>query len=184
VNSVASGVATFGVQYGTGEAEERRADRVWCIRTKHDELYEAHPEKFVSESYFECVVGVTERARRVTKALFGEGHPYVRALFTKDGASGAEALSSLRGQIAHGQLSLANPDDEGLVRGRIPEIAQIAREFLTRLGLGLRSNERLPSWSERFRAGFSMADPRSVMVASTDKILPSKDWRIKPEWCE
>jgi hypothetical protein len=30
----------------------------------------------------------------------------------------------------------------------------------------------------------STADPRSALYASHDQILPSTDWRIRPEWCD
>lgn len=123
-------------------------------------LYGRDPEESHSGGYFDCVGGLTERARRVTSLLFGDAHSYVKALFKR---SDKERLSVIRGQIVHGTLSLTDRDDELLVRSRLPEIAEIAREFLASLALGLRVGDRVPNWSGHYKAGFSMADPRSVM---------------------
>lgn len=181
VGAVVEGAADFSLGYRAESRDERRRLRLQCIQDKHDELYGADPEAFVQQAYFECLVGVTERARRIAALVFGPDHPYVNALFKKGEHM---PLSQVRGQVAHGVLSLADREDEAFVRARLPEIAEISREFLARLALGLRAGTTVPDWSHHYKAGFSMADPRSVMIATREDGFPTKDWRIKPEWCE
>jgi hypothetical protein len=113
--------------------------------------------------------------------VFGPDHPHISALF---GNGDALSLSQIRGQIAHGVLSLVDREDEEAVRVRLPEIAGISREFLTRLALGLRAGTAVPDWSHHYKAGFSMADPRSILIATTESGFPTSDWKIKPEWVE
>ena len=171
----------MGLGYAPGSRQDRLQQRLGCITEKHDELYATDPVRFVEDAYFQCVVGLRERTRRVLNLVFGEGHEHITQLFSKvDGRS----LSDIRSEIAHGALSLLDRSHEKLVRSRLGDMAKIAMAFLTRVAFRLASGEDIPTWSGHHVVGMSFHDPRSILVVSTDRVLPSKDWRIRPEWCE
>lgn len=180
--AVADGEADFGLEYSRGGKAERRQKRTDCVQEKYEALYSKNPIKFVQEAYFECIVGLKEKTRRVAEMVFGPGHEYLEILFKKsdDGYS----LSDIRSRLAHGGVTLLNRDDESLVRNRLHEIEEISKDFLTRIIFLLKPSDSLPSWSGRHAAYLSAADPRTTLVATKESILPTTDWRIRPEWCD
>lgn len=179
--AVADGGADFGLGYRKVGKSERRRARLECIREMHDRSYTEDPVRFVSEAYFECVVGLKEKTRRVAELVFGKDHPHLGLLFER-GADG-HSLNSIRGELAHGGVSLMDRDHEKLVRGRVHEIAGISKEFLTRLIFLLKPGDPLPSWSKRFSNSMHFTDPRSTMFVTSEIPVAEKDWRIRPEWC-
>lgn len=177
--AVADDRADLSLRYHAQTKDERDTQQKECIREKYDALYETNPEEFVREAYFDCVVGITRKLREVVALVFGSDHEYISALFIKkDGYS----LNDLRGRIAHGNFSQLDPEDEKLIRERLPEIAQISREFLTRIIFSLSPSDELPTWSRKHSYTMQSVDPRNTLVASTEKIMPETDWRIRPEW--
>jgi len=179
--AVADGDADFGVGYQRPNAAERRRTMLECIEAKQNELLNLDPKRFIVEAYFECVLSLKKKTRCIVELVFGEGHPYVVRLFEKrDGYS----LSDIRGRLAHGGFTLVERDDEQLVKARLPEIEQIAREFLVRLAVHLKPSDLPPTWSQRHRVAISMSDPRSTLCTSTLDVLPRTDWRIQPEWLD
>jgi len=181
VKAIVEGEGDFGLAFAVASKPDQPQQRLECIRRKHDELYESDPRRFVREAYFDCEVGVIERIRRVTKLVFGEDHQYLSTLFEK---RGGYSLTDIRGHVAHGGLSQLSPEDVELVGGRLHEVRTIASDFLMRVIFRLRPTDRIPNWSGQHRVAFSMADPRSTLVATHETILPTKDWRIRPEWCD
>jgi len=179
--AVADSDADLGLDFPKESKTERRERRTECILQKHKELYEADPEKFVREAYFDCIVGITEKVRRVTETVFGADHAHYKAIFNKqDGYS----LSEIRSRIAHGEFTLIDRDIEALVRKRCPEIAEICKEFLIRVTFLLKPKESLPEWTQLFRCQVLSNDPRNTLVATKESMLPTTDWRIRPEWCD
>jgi hypothetical protein len=163
---------------------ERRAQAINCIEEKHDQLFADAPIKFVEQAYFECVKGLKAKAMAIAKTVFGESHPYVQALFVKPAGTGV-SLSDLRSELAHGGMTLLNQQHENLIRHRVYEMGNIAREFLLRVLFRLRPDESVPAWSQHFALGMSTADPRTTMWTTTDKVFPpGTSWKIRPEWCE
>jgi len=174
--------SAFGLDLPKPDKSERRAARLECIQAKHAQLYDDDPARFVREAYFECIVGLKARTRKVVEAVFGEDHEAVRALF--DDEDDRMPLSEIRSDIAHGELSLLVREHEDSVRSRLAEIADISRAFLLRLTFNTDPEARPPTWSRKHQSSFSGHDPRSFLVLNTDSILPTTDWRIRPEWCE
>ncbi len=180
-SAVADGGADFGLGYQKESKAERRQARLDCISEMHDRLYTNEAERFVSEAYFDCIVGLKEKTRRVAELVFGKGHRYLTLLFDKgtDGYS----LTSIRGELAHGSVTLINRDHGRLIRSRLHEIEDISKEFLTRLIFFLKPNEQLPSWSRKFSNSMYFIDPRSTMFVNSEIPVQGKDWRIRAEWC-
>jgi hypothetical protein len=158
-----------------------RAERAACIKAKHDEMYATNPEEFVRQAYFDCIYTIRHRTESIIAQVFGTDHEYLNWLFKKgeDGYS----LHNIRGRLAHGGFSLSNRGDEEIVAKRLPEISQIAKEFLTRAIFMLNPEDALPTWSRRFSVAQHLADPRSTMFVTRESALPTKDWRIRPHWC-
>lgn len=179
--SIVDGEASLGLEYSRSTKKERREERVECIRRKYDDLYTKDPIQFVQESYFDCLQSLKKKTYRIAEQVFGSNHIYLKALFEKrDGYS----LSDIRGKLAHGAVTLLDKEEEKLVGGRLHEIAQISKEFLTRIIFSLRPTDPLPSWSKQYTVPLSFNDPRTILVATKDNIFPNKDWRIRPEWCD
>lgn len=179
--AVDDGHADFGLAYAPATKQERRERTVACIQEKFKQLYGADPVKFVREAYVDCVYSLKEKTKRVTGLVFGSKHPNVKALFEKqEGFS----LSDIRNKLVHGSITLLDRGDEKLVRSRLGEMARIAREFLIRIVFLKEPGERVPSWSGQHKLPMSFADPRCAMYLTDERLLPTKDWRIRPEWCE
>jgi hypothetical protein len=178
--AVVDGHADLGLDYQETR-QERKQKRIRCIQEKFSEVYETEPERFVQEAYSDCIVGIARKLRQITEKVFGADHKYVKALFEdQEGLS----LSNIRSKIAHGEFSLVDRDIESLVRRRLPEISEICKEFLVRVTFLLKPTERLPQWSQMFASHLSFADPRNTLLVTQESMLPTKDWRIRPEWCD
>jgi len=54
-----------------------------CIIQKHEELFEARSSEFVEQAYFDCIVGLKQKAKRAAAVVFGENHPHLTLLFEK-----------------------------------------------------------------------------------------------------
>jgi len=180
--AVADGNADFGLGFHRKSKAERRRTRVECIQEMHERLYSEDPEMFIREAYFNCVVGLKEKTRRVAELVFGQDHPHLKLLFEK-GPDG-HSLNSIRGELAHGGVTLIDSDHEKLVRGRLREVASISKEFLTRLIFFLKPADPLPTWSRSFIDSTYFTDPRSTMFVNSEVPIADKDWRIRPEWCD
>lgn len=185
VESVATaifeGKADLNLGFKKSTRAEARTEKAVCIQAKYDELYAKNPEEFIRQAYFDCIYSIKKRTETIVSRVFGPDHDFLRWLFKKsdDGYS----LHEIRGQLAHGSFSLSNSGDEDIVAARLPEIALIAKHFLTRVIFMLKPPDTLPTWSKQFRDEIHMADPRSTMFATNEKALPTTDWRIRPHWC-
>lgn len=162
---------------------QRREARLHCIDAKHSALFPSDPVRFVEEAYFECVKSLARRRRDVCEAVFGPAHAHLLALFQPSESDGA-SLQDIRDYVAHGGVAQVDPGHIEMVGARLPQIAQIAREFLSRVILNLGPQDVLPEWSGQYAIGMSTSDPRSTFVTSSLDILPQTDWRIRAEWCE
>jgi len=180
--AVAEGEADLGLKYHRQNKAERKQKKLSCIREKYDLLYDSDPQAFVEEAYFECVVGLSKKTRRVAELVFGSTHPNIELLFKK-GTDG-HSLSSIRSVLAHGKFVLLDADDRKLVRRRVGEMARISKEFLTRIIFALKPDDPLPTWSRKFSDTLHFADPRSTNFVNDERLLANKDWRIRPEWCD
>jgi hypothetical protein len=180
-SAIADGKVDLGVRYNRMSKAERLEQRARCIRAKHDALYNVDSVRFVSEAYFECVHTLKAKSRAVAELVFGAEHPAVSALFER---ATEPSLSDIRSALAHGTYTLLDVEHEHLVRRRLPEVEDIAREFLTRLIFQLEPSTRIPSWTQEHGFAMSMADPRNTLYATQESILPTKEWPIRPEWCD
>jgi hypothetical protein len=179
--AIASGKADFGIGYQRESKSERRERRDKCIEEKFNSLYASNPGKFIEEAYFDCVVTLKKKTRRVAELVFGAEHLYLSLLFEK--REEAPSLNDIRSNLAHGSFSLVDRDQEALVAARLPEIAQIAKEFLTRVIFSLKPSDALPTWSLNFtKSQKSVADPRATLVIVSEQGLITDDWKIRPEW--
>jgi hypothetical protein len=180
--AIADGDADFGLGYTSLAKAEQRERKKDCIKEIHDRLYETDSIKFVEESYFRCVLSLKYKCKSVAERVFGVEHKYVKTLFQK-GEDGF-ALSDIRGLIAHGDVAILYKEHEDLVRMRLHEIMTISNEFLLRLTFQLKPSDSLPSWSGLHSVSMAFIDPRNTLVATHEKIFPTSDWKIRPEWLD
>jgi hypothetical protein len=179
VQAVFDGSANFGLGITRVPAAERERERNACIQEHLERLYATNPEEFIRDAYFNCLVGSTERARRVISAVFGaESRQFERLFVRVEGVS----LADLRSQLAHGRASELAPRDAHTIRIRVGEVRYVCREFLLRLLLSLATTEALPPWVAQRSLNISFGDPRNVEVVSSLDGLPSQEWTIQPEW--
>jgi hypothetical protein len=180
-SAIADGKADFGISYQRESKAQRREGRNKCIEEKFNLLYASNPTKFISEAYFDCVVGLKKKTRDVAEVIFGAEHPYLALLFEK--RDDLPSLSDIRSNLAHGAFSLVDRDQEALVAARLPEIAEIAKEFLTRVIFSLKPDDALPTWSLNFTTSqTTITDPRATIVIVSEQGLSADDWNIRPEW--
>lgn len=179
--AIAGGEADFGFSKEKVDKKSMNEEKIKCIQEKLNKLYEENPIEFVKSAYFECVLSLRTKMRKVAELVFGKNHEYVKSLFEKQGE---HSLSSLRGIIVHGTSGLVNQDIEQVVEKRCHELAAIVKSFLTRIIFGLKQDEDLPKWSGQHMVSMQTNDPRGAHVVSDLKILPNTDWRIRPEWVE
>jgi hypothetical protein len=168
--------------FGKPNETEKEKSTIECIRQKHRELFESDPKQFAIQSYFECVQTLTNKTKQAVTAVFGVGHVFYEWLFVK--SSGDDiALSKLRSDLVHGKRTLLDKTHDHLVRKHIFEMNDLVRDFLMRIWFALKPSDLVPTWSGKFKFSLSTSDPRTTLVASTEKIFP-KDvkWDIRPEW--
>ena len=179
--SIADGKADFNLSLSRDPRDVRKRRRNECIKEIYKNKFSEDPTRFVEEAYFDCVVGIKKKIHRVVGLVFGDEHKHLKALFEKqdDGYS----LNDIRGGLAHGRMTILDKEHEKIVSKRLPDIAEISREFLTRIILKLKPEDRLPSWSMLHSLKFFTNDPRTTLIANSEKLFPTDDWRIKPEWC-
>lgn len=179
--AVADGTADLGLGYPIKSKSQQKLEIEKCIRALHAGIYAKDPARFVREAYSECVGGLRAKTRLVAELAFGRKHPYVSLLFKK---RNGYSLYDIRNKIAHGAFTLLNRDQVKLVRIRLGEMGEISNEFLTRVIFLLKPEDAVPSWSRLHRAALAMADPRATLFVTREDILPTSDWRIRPEWCD
>lgn len=161
---------------------ERNELAVECINQAHAQYFKSDPTKFVIQSYFECIETLTSKTKQALVAVFGENHTFYEWLFLKS-SDGDIALSKLRSELVHGKKTLLDKDHNHLVRKHVFELETVARQFLMRIWFMLKPSDEVPSWSGKFKLTLSTSDPRSTLVASTDRIFPKgTTWEIRPEW--
>lgn len=159
-------------------ASQKKADREACVRELHATRYEADPEGFVRDAYFDCVVGLRRKTEQVVAKVLGNDHEAIQLLFGRP--SGEPSLADLRASVAHGRVSLLSPADEQRIKKRLPGLARVARAFLGRLIVGSTVDS---GWTGRGRSFLPADDPRSMWMMSPALLL-QKDWTIRPEWCD
>jgi hypothetical protein len=178
--AVADGKADFGLAYQKESKSKRREQRLNCIQEAYDRLYLNNPEQFVQEAYFNCIHGIKEKTRRIVKMVFGPDHEYLQLLFEKD--KDGYSLSEIRNKLAHGDLTPSNQDDEALIHSHLENMELISKEFLTRLIFMLKPTDDLPAWSGAYMTTIHANHPGHLLCVSHEDMLPTTDWRIRPEW--
>lgn len=159
---------------------ERRLWRRECVQQLYEALFPQDPERFAQEVYFNCLQQLAKRRRDVANAIWGLDNATVSELF--DPTDDQPSFTEIRNRVAHGRASVLNPDDVILVKKSIGILADIAKECILRLLLKKMPNDSVQFWSRHYNLSMSMDNPRSTMVTSTIKILPSIDWRIRSDW--
>lgn len=181
--AVTDGDGKFGLTVPSSTTRSIRETRVDCIKELARELFDSDPVTFVSRAYFECVQGLKKRLRIVMELVFGPAHPYLDLLFS--GSSGL-SLADIRSKLAHGRLTLISPEDDRLIRTNLSQMANVAHEFILRLCLNTTPSKPIHplTWSREFSLEVSMTDPRAILITTDLRMLPTRDWRIRPEWCD
>lgn len=182
-SAIAEGEADFGIGYQKESKAERKKKRIEGINQLYNDFFKTDPIKFVSEAYFEYVLSLKSRTRRVVELVFGTGNKYIDMLFEKTGIDDPP-LNDIRGKLAHGSIAFFSKEDENLVRNHLHEIENISKEFLIRLILQLKPTDDLPSWSGTYRSGLVSVDPRSTQYCTTLDIFPKAEWKIRAEWID
>ena len=184
VTSVYTGKASFGIGFEKNEKSEARKRSLDCIEQKYNDLYNQDKFRFVITAYTECIQGTNAKTKQVLQLVFGEDSRYIKDLFEGPEGENKYSLYQIRNRIAHGNLTLLEKDDVELVRRRLWDIKEIARELIMRLSCSLKSSDELPKWSEVRGMAMSGYDPRTYLVANSDDNFPKDvDWEIKAEWC-
>jgi hypothetical protein len=182
--ALAEGADLGGTLLTKPNKTDRRSIAKACVKAKHAELFSADPVDFVNQAYFDCVQSLKSRTKSAASAIFGENHPYLKLLFEAS-SDGDISLSKIRGELAHGGVTLLHKKHERLVRKHVHEIERISKEFLLRVLFHLKPDDAVPSWSGTLQLSLNTADPRSSLYSTRDDIFPKPtDWRIRAEWCE
>ncbi len=181
VIAICDGDGDFRLEYAKEAKDKVQAERFKCIDDKYQKIYRDDPIRFIREAYFDCLESLNSKTRQVINLVFGKDHRYLQLLFEKQNDW---SLNDIRGALAHGKLSHLDENNRELVAERIHEIENISRDLIYRLIFKLKSDEKIPSWSQQHTLSCSTADPRMTLVVSDEKIIPNKDWRIRPDWCD
>jgi hypothetical protein len=179
VHAIYDGAADFGLELTKLSRNERRKERRTCIHDLLEQLYEQDPEQFVQAAYFECLKTVKKRIREVIAAVFGARSREEARLFS---ATEGPALHEIRSSLAHGLTSELTPGETHAIRASAGLVGHICRDFLLRLLLRVKPDERLPEALQTIVGRFSFDDPRNLRVVSSEEGLPTRDWSIKREW--
>ena len=181
--AVTDGDGKFGLTVHLSTTRSLRETRVDCIKELAQELFDSDTITFVTRAYFECVQSLKKRLKIVMELVFGPAHPYLDLLFS---ASSGPSVADIKSKLAHGRLTLISPDDDRLIRASLSQMANIAHEFILRPCLNTDPSKPIHplTWSGEFSLEVSMADPRAILITTDVRMLPTRDWRIRPEWCD
>ncbi|MDR3519907.1 MAG: hypothetical protein P4L63_03430 [Candidatus Pacebacteria bacterium] len=179
--AITEGDASLGLEY-TKETKTGRKDRVANgIKKLHDELYDTDPEEFIKKAYFEEVVPLKQRTQRIIELVFGKNNQYSKLLFEKK--DGKPSLADLRSELAHGGVTLLDPNHKNMIRERLPELREIVSDFVKKIIN--KPGQEFPEWSGGSSMSIFPSDPRDTMIANSDKnFFGTNDWKIKPEWLD
>jgi hypothetical protein len=173
--------ATFGL------AKENKTDRKERIKTVFDEYYATYYsagniEEMIKQSYFVGVVPIKNYLHKALEAVFPEkGRKAVLdTYFKKD-----EGIWDLRGKLVHDVYSDWHPEEFSKVQGKLYELEELAKAFITRVALRIPPDQKRPQWSRRHSLASNMDNPKSTLIVSPDlRMLPRTDWKILPEWID
>jgi len=163
--------------------KEKKEDKEKRMKEVFDKYYQAYYasdlQTLIEKSYFEGIKSITEDMRRAFSAVFGSGNPVIDEYFR-----GKESINTMRGDLAHGELSDWHYDEYMKVWSKLGRVQEISKAFITRVLLRIPPGEDRPRYSGRSVLSMSMDRPNSTLVATRPDVFPRKDWRIQPEWIE
>jgi hypothetical protein len=109
---------------------EKRKEQIQCINEKIKNL-ETNPVKIISESYFECVVGITKRLKNHFLNLYDENCETIKLLFEKD--ESGKSLYDVRSSIAHGNIDSISQVERELVDSKSWPLERVTRGYMINL---------------------------------------------------
>ncbi len=154
-------------------------DKLACIRNKFS-LYETDPEKFIRESYFECIVGLKKRITQSLKTIFGESDQCYILFCTK---SDKLDIYDIRSGLAHGNLKNYEEKDIEIVSKRVGDVEYISRKLIYRILINDQETNDENTYSHlNFSLSRMTNDPRTTGLCTSLSMIPNKDWKIKLDW--
>lgn len=126
---------------------------------------------------------VTQKVKHGVSEIFGKDSKIVKRLFEEK--YNGKTVWGMRSDMAHGRKKKL-PRVQGEEKINFTSMMrEISREFILRILLGIKSDEKLPQISNTFSSGYSMYDPRSCFVRSGPSFLPKDvNWEIRAEWID
>jgi len=167
----------FGITKEDNVAKEKR------IKDTYDEYYKNYYttdlKKLINDAYFDCLGTITSDMKRGFIAVFGKDNPAIDEYF-----KGKDSINSLRGKLAHGEYSDWHYDEYMKVWGKLWEVQEIAKGFITRVLMKIPAGTKRPSWSGHGMLSMPMDRPTNTLVVSKLDMFPIKDWTIKADWID
>ena len=178
VETLVTKIADGETEFHPGIDKFSRTEKIECIENLEKEIRGKSVFQFIHDSYDKCLKSINRKFTIILPYVLGNKHWSIKTFF-----EGNNSLMKIRNKITHGEFSLYNDEHKMIVEKSLNDIADLSREFILRLLLKKQSKDKLEEWGNNFIASFSMSDPRITMVCSSEKILPTTEWKIKPEWC-
>ncbi|GAH18391.1 unnamed protein product, partial [marine sediment metagenome] len=166
------------------EKEERNISMInSCIDQLFTEYFSEDKKKFIERAYFNCVKTLTYQTQQGLKAVFGKKCDIVTKIY-KPLKDEKYSLEDIRHKIAHGEFVAWDFRNEEIVRRKLYPLMRITQEFILRILTYIKPEDKLPNLDKEVFFSLSMYSPNSTMVVSDLNILPTKDWKIRPEWID
>lgn len=166
----------FGIK---GKIKTDKKEVVDCIKKFYRKYYSSDPALFATKAYLDCVQSLRGKIKFALGKVFGVKHQYLKEYFEVD-----NSLWDLRGELVHEAYSDWHFEKKELVGKKSYLLQAIAKEFLVRVIIQIKPQEKAPSWSGHSFFEISMFSPKGALVASHLRFFPTKDWKIKASWIE
>ncbi len=150
---------------------------------EYDKLYKDHyPDGIkllLSKGYFEIHESLNRLVKSAFAAVYGDKHKIYTLMFNHK-----TGLVGLRGSIVHEGYSDWDRAQYALARKNLGNLEEIAYDLIMSIALRIPKESKPPKLSRRFKHSLDASHPNTALVVSTLKILPNKDWLIRPDWLD
>jgi hypothetical protein len=150
---------------------------------EYDKLYKEHyPDgikALLSKGYFDIHESLNRLVKSAFASVYGDKHKIYELMFNNK-----TGLVGLRGSIVHEGYSDWDRAQYALAQKNLGNLHQIAYSFIMNVALRIPQGSKPPKLSMRFKHSMDASHPNTTLVVTTLKVLPNKDWLIRPEWLD
>ncbi len=154
-----------------------------CIDEIFAGYFSKNKKNCVEKAYFDCIRSLKYRTQKGLEAVFGRERDIISTIY-KPIKDETYSLEDIRHKITHGEFVEWDFSEENIVRKHLYRLKEICYEFIMRILISTKPQDKLPDLEKELRLSLSGCSPNTFMVVSNAGMLVNKDWKIKSEWID